>query len=433
MTSKTIDLEEAVIGALILRPNGLWDIDLSTDDFLSSKCGRVYRAICELHQDGLGIDPVTIEDHIQGKFGINADILFGWTNKVLSTEHIATHAERIRMHAREREIRKKASQIVSSKNTGDDLLREAYKLFLSINDNKEDRNAQKIKLACGELEDEIDRVHKGGKQIRLNFGLREIDHFMAIQPGGVFTIAGRPSMGKSAMAQWMVNQLVTECDERVLVFTTESDRVEYLRRLVSLRTGINSRAISAPGLPWDKMQLVKYELKQIEKLPLWIDDTNRRAEKIIRQIRRAKQRYGITVVVIDHLQEIAHQRRGRDVEAINETLMDLRGVCRENPRTYLIQLSQLNRDVERRESKRPLMSDLKASGKIEEMSDIIGFVVRPAHYFPNEDRAIMELGFGKNRNGPIGMCKFDWNHRDGYTRGPIAGQKHITEQDWEGQ
>jgi replicative DNA helicase len=326
----------------------------------------------------------------------------------------------VREAAIDRAVRGIARQVAASHEFGYGLLAEAQRRVLEIKDHSIRASVHAVEDVCGEVLRAMEERRAGNAPSGLATGVPEFDSYLNLAPGGLIVIAGRPSMGKSSFGQWLTHRLL-EQGERVLVFTTESHRAEYTARFLSRLSGVNPMGISRGNLGWEGSQRVKEAADKLRALPLFIDDTTLELPQIVRQIRRAKSHHGVTAVVLDHLQEVTHSKlQARDQELVNATLREVRAVAREDPKLYTVIVSQLNRAVESREGKRPIMADLRASGKIEEVADMILLLFRGAYYFPESDEALLEIAVAKNRNGTTGVLKFAWDGANGHCLGPLA-------------
>lgn len=414
------EAEAAVVGSLMLRNQSLFDFQLSTADFYDPHCRATYGAIVELLADGEVADPITIEAKL-GDRSPPIEKLLEYSNAIPTTENVRYYAKLVREKRIERDVRRAAFEIYRSQTEGAALADEAQKALVGLGGTFErDRPATSIGDICDEVIAEVQRRKAGEKPAGLVSGFPEIDEYLAVSKGGVIVFAGRPSMGKSATAQFFADAIEAQ-GERVLVFSTESARIEYGQRRLSFATDINSRRIARGHVSFDEVQRLKAARDKAKDRALWVDDHAFEIESIVRQIRRYKAQEGITAVIVDHIQEVSVGRSRSRMDAINTILEQLRAVAREDPKLYLILLSQLNRNVESRENKRPLLSDLRDSGRIEEIADMILLFFRQYYYDKEKgDPDILDALVAKNRNGPTGAIRMVWDNDLGHCRGPYA-------------
>ena len=415
--------EENVLGSLILKPDLIWELpELSTTDFWLPQHQAVYAAIAECHMEGDRVEILRLESMLKGRHGCTLDFLMGLTAKVVSTETAPFHADMLRSKAIERDVRKRASEIAISHLEGEDLLAEAQRSLLEVNTKKSDSDAAQIGDVANAIVERVKRIRAGEKlPSGLRTGIPEFDYFLTLNPGEVLTFAGRPSMGKSAMTRWFIWQCV-QMGERVLVFTTESHRETFTNQFLGMLSGVNSRQIARGDLEGWEMDLVDEARVLLRESPIFIDDVHKDVSKVGRQVRRYKARKQITMVVFDHLQEARNKeiRGHKKTEIIDSAVEGLRDVCTENPKCYLVLDSQLNRDVEKNDDKRPMMSNLKQSGTIEEVSDGVVLFYRAKQYYPDADESVLETTWAKNRNGPVGNMPVAWDYDNGQALGPLA-------------
>lgn len=433
--------ERAVVGSLLINPGAFWEIELTSGDLRYPATRAAYVAIAELIAEG---DPV---DHISvaARAGIDSAELTQCMRAATAPDRIATYAEIVTEAALDSRVRRYAQALGRSDKRGGDLLALAQSELLQLGgDSQGPRDASHVGDVSSRIVDEVERRRRG-EQPRdsvLLSGVPPLDDFMALGPGGVMTLAGRPSMGKTAFVLWLIGQLV-EQGERVLVFSTESGRRDIVHRLHASLCGLSHQVVTRSRLGDQSAAALHAAHDLLRGWPVWIDDQRVDIRNIARQIRRYKARHGISVVVVDHLQEChASDIRARDPRGeINAVITGLRDVAREDPRVVVLVLSQLNRGVEQREDKRPLISDLRESGKIEEASDMIVLLYRPAWYYPQprpprdhstgkpeknwtpseidlkRHRERLIAAVAKNRNGPTGVLRCKWDP----LRGQVAG------------
>jgi replicative DNA helicase len=416
--------QRVIIGSLALWPEHFHDLTLSTRDFTVPAFRRMYEAIAALWEDGGTPDALSIHDWTSANPGQEIDML-----DVADLHQFAKHhgslqqaAKQLAQHTIDTRVRTTAAMLARSQAHGDALLAEAMTAF---NDIERPGEGGSVRLgdALRELMDEAGRLQAGEKGDQIRTGVKAIDSHQLLDRGGVLTIAGRPSMGKSTLAQYLT-QLWAEEGERVLVLSTETPRKKLARRFLAAHSRLNSRKITRGDDSMDTWRRMVGSVSKLAELGIWIDDKADRPETIVRSIRRHRQRHGITIVVVDHLQECIDGDDPR--REINQLMAALRSVCREEPAIALVDLSQLNRGVENRDDKKPRISDLKESAKIEEVSDAILLMYYPAFYrryggiFAEANPGVIEVLVGKNRDGPTGWFRLSFDHTMGQIRGPLA-------------
>lgn len=415
--------ELAVIGSMLLRPIEFHSIELDPKDLTLPDCRRIYQAMAGLWEEGTTPDPVSISDWTERTKGraLDAGDVALLTGHAANQLEVAHGAKVIARCALDRRVRLVAQSLGVSDAHGDDLLGEAMTAFngLSVGDAK---GAVLLTTAVGELLAEADRRAKGDKGSQILTGVGPVDEWVSLERGGVLVMAGRPSMGKSAMVQYMI-ECWAQQGERVLLFSTETGSTGVARRFLAKAAHLNSRHFGNGDdseYTWGKLTGAA---EKIHPYPVWIDDQSDNATSIAKTIRLHRQQNNISVVVIDHIQECIPNEEPRN--EINKLISMVRSACRETPKLGLVLVSQLSRRVENRENRKPQMSDLKESGKIEETADGVLLAFRPYYYadvsarFKDEDKGQMWLNIAKNRDGKTGWLKMAWDHGRGQVLGPL--------------
>jgi replicative DNA helicase len=257
-------------------------------------------------------------------------------------------------------------------------------------------------------------------------GVIPFDEYMALERGGVMCVAARPSMGKTAYARMLIKGFIDQ-GERIHFVTTENNRTQMINDFISDLTGICSRRIATKALSRDEMAEVRAADAVIRGWPLWIDDERNELLQIKHELNRLKHAEGVTMLVVDHLQELrVADRRIRDERGtVNALMTGLRDACRNSPRATMVILSQLNRKVEDRTDKRPLMSDLRESGKIEDVADMIILLYRESYYDKTADNTKMQAAIAKNKYGPTGLLRYKWDDSKGLIDGVFDEFSHL--------
>jgi replicative DNA helicase len=419
--------QRALIGNLLLRPQLFHDLDLRVDEFNLPDCRRIYEALGALWANGVTPDMVSVADWTERNEGRGLDALAVSQLCDYSdmTYQLDAAAQIIRSAAVDAKVRTLADRLVRSDLHGEELLASAMTAFngvLSANGDGPTRLTAAIDQVMRDMERPADAA---GSQVRT--GIPMLDDLNLLDHGGVLTIAGRPSMGKSALIQYLATQWAQH-GERVLNFSTETPKAKQARRFLSAASGVNSgHLVGRRGHTQPLWDAVTEGAARLHGLPIWIDDQSDRAEKIARTLRRMRQQHGITVAVVDHIQECIPSEDPR--KEINQLISMLRSVCRETPKIALVLVSQLSRRVESREDRRPRMSDLKESGKIEEASDSILLAFRPHYYrhqvngFKNADPGVMLVDVAKNRDGATFALRFSWDNGLGHVRGILEDKR----------
>jgi replicative DNA helicase len=398
-------------------------LELDPKDMTLPDCRRILQAMAALWEEGTKPEPVSIADWTEREKGreLDAGDISLLTKYAANQLEVAHGAKIITRHALDRRVRLVAQSLNVSDAHGEDLLGEAMTAFNGLSAG-EHKGAVLLTRAIGELLQESERRSKGDKGSQILTGMKVVDDWVGLERGGVLTVAGRPSMGKSALVLWLIDQWAKQ-GERVLLFSTETGAGGVARRFLAKEAKVNSRHFGHGDDSTEMWKDLNGAAHRLHSHPVWIDDESDNAASIARTIRLHRQQDKISVVVIDHIQECIEGDEPRN--EINKLLSVVRSACRETPKLGLVLVSQLSRRVENRESRKPQMSDLKESGKIEETSDGVLLAFRPYYYadvsdkFKGESKEQMWLNIAKNRDGKTGWLKMLWDHNRGQVIGPL--------------
>lgn len=420
---QAIDLEEAVLGALMIDKHALNEvIDILTgESFYKEANKEIFNAVFELFADSLPIDMLTVSNLLRKKglleFCGGNHYISTLTQKVSSSAHIEFHARIIVQKHIQRELIRVSSEIIkdSYDETSDviELLDRAEgRLFEITNGNikKNYDSAQSL------VKQAIDRIEKIAGQEGLSgtpTGFTKLDMLTAgWQPSDLIILAARPGMGKTAFVLSMARNMAIDHNAGVAVFSLEMSSVQLITRLISSETALSSEKLRKGQLEGHEWQQLHAKIKKLEQAPLFIDDTPALSVFDLRaKCRRLVSQHNVKVIVIDYLQLMTAggDGKGNREQEISTISRSLKSIAKEL-NVPVIALSQLSRAVETRGgNKRPLLSDLRESGAIEQDADIVTFIYRPEYYgitewdddeqTPCEGQA--EFIVAKHRNGGL--------------------------------
>lgn len=419
--------QKAVIGALLLRPQEFHSITMALEDLTLPDCRRIFEAITELWDEGITPDALSIADWTEANKGraLDMGVVAAFSEFASMAWEIPRSVAIVQQAAQERQVRLIAEGIMTSPKRGSQLLAEAMTAFNHVGGGRND-GAIRLTDAAAKFMTEVEAVQKGehiGTLIQT--GVPELDKHRLLERGGVLTVAGQTSMGKTAfliylMARW------AEMGERILYISTETPDHMVVRRFLANASRISSRDFGYEGSSVETWSAIVGAASKIHGYPVWIDDKAGTTTEITKAIRRERQLNGITIAVVDYLQECIENVDPRN--EMNQLLHGLKRVCREDPNIALVQLSQLGRSVEKRESRIPQISDLKESGSIEQVSDGILFILRPWEYrhqvakYKDSSPGVMWIKKAKTRDGPKGWFGLSWDNSRGQVRGMLEGK-----------
>ena len=414
------DAEAALLGGMMLDPEGqAYDKIASIvteQDFYHPDNKAVFVAIQKLSEDRKVTDLLTVSDWLDssGAFSVAPAIQYisELVDNTAGTANIAEYAKIVRDKALLRDLITISNQIAQSaykpeNKSPSELVDQAEQRIFEIAE-RGTRNSSYLELnqTVNYLMDELDkRAQKGGGLTGISSGFRKLDELTTgFQKGELIIIAGRPSMGKTALALNIAEHTALADNNPVAVFSLEMSAEQLAFRLISSLGRVNQTSLKTGKLrdkDWDR---IDGAILQMKDMPIYIDDTPSLTPVELRaRARRIQREKGLSLIVIDYLQlmQVPGSKENRATE-ISEISRNLKALAREL-KIPIIALSQLNRSVEQRVDKIPQVSDLRESGAIEQDADVIAFIYREEVYNPETDeKGTALINVAKQRNGPIG-------------------------------
>jgi replicative DNA helicase len=423
----SVEAERSVVGGLMLDPNA-WDKVselVVSDDFYRPEHKQIFAVIAKLADESEPIDVVTIGEKLD-KRGELEDVggmtyLIEMAEATPSSANIASYADIVRERSVLRRLITTTNEISTRAFhpeglTAAEVLDEAERKIFQIAEGGDKKGGPRI--ASDILSATVDKIdelyHQEGEITGLSTGFTDLDAMTSgLQKSDLVIVAGRPSMGKTTFAMNLVENAAMITDMPVVVFSLEMPSEQLMMRMLSSLGRIDQTRMRSGQLlqeDWDKLMSA---VKMLKDRKLFIDDTAGISPTEMRsRVRRIAREHGdgkVALIMIDYLQlmQIPGYSEGRTNE-ISEISRSLKAIAKEME-CPVIALSQLNRSLENRPNKRPVNSDLRESGAIEQDADIISFVYRDEVY--NEDtpyKGVAEIIIGKQRNGPIGTCRLSF-------------------------
>lgn len=419
----SIEAEQAVLGGLMLD-NNAWErvLDQVSDgDFYRHDHRLIFRAIHRLAERNMPFDVVTLSEQLD-KEGQLAQVgglayLGELAKNTPSVANIKAYAQIIRERATLRQLIAISNEIADSAyapegRTGEEVLDEAERKIFKIAEARPKAGGPVgINEILVKTIDRIDSLFNAGEAITgLPTGFTDLDEKTSgLQAADLVVVAGRPSMGKTTFAMNMVENALMRSDKAVLVYSLEMPAESIVTRMLASLGRIDQTRIRAGQLEDDDWPRLTSAVNLLNDRKLFIDDTAgiSPAEMRARTRRLAREHGEIGMIMVDYLQLMQIPGSGSDnrVNEISEISRSLKGLAKEF-NCPVVALSQLNRALEQRPNKRPVNSDLRESGAIEQDADIIMFVYRDEVYHPEtEHKGVAEIIIGKQRNGPIGTVR----------------------------
>jgi len=421
---QALDLEEVVLGAMMIDKKGVDEVIdiLSPEAFYKEAHQYIFEAIFQLFENSQPIDLLTVSSQLKKNQKLDVAggdfYLISLTQKVSSSAHIEFHARIILQKFIQRSLIKISSEIIedSYDETQDvfDLLDKAESKLYEVTQGNIKRSSETAQNLVIQAKRKIEEISNKEGLSGIPSGFIKLDKLTSgWQDSDLVIIAARPGMGKTALTLSMARNIAVNQNIPVAFFSLEMASVQLITRLISSETGLSSEKLRTGRLEKHEWEQLNVKVKGLEKAPLFIDDTPSLSIFDLRaKARRLKSQHDIKLVVVDYLQLMtagSSIKGGNREQEISTISRNLKALAKELE-IPVIALSQLSRAVETRGgSKRPLLSDLRESGAIEQDADIVSFIYRPEYYkieewddeerTPTEGQA--EFIVAKHRNGGL--------------------------------
>ncbi len=418
----SVEAEQTVIGAMIMDQDAIvtcMEI-LKTDDFYQRQYGVIFEAILELYQDNIPVDLVTLQEKLNSKDVppeiSSQEFLMKLTIAVPTTANVKYYADIVNEKAVLRRLIKANDEVNNNCYGGqeplDRILNQAEENIFNLMQGQGGEDLVPIKDVVMEALDRIEKVAKNkGNVTGIPTGFTYLDSQTAgLQPSDLILIAARPSMGKTAFVLNIAQHVAFKQHMSVLIFSLEMSKGQLVNRLFALVGGIDAQKLRVGDLAADDWERLMESSGTIGRSKLMIDDTpGITIEKMRSKCRKVKLEQGLDLVIIDYLQLMEAEGRVESQQTkIQNISRSLKGLAREL-NVPVIALSQLNRALESRPDKRPMLSDLRDSGAIEQDADVVMFIHRDDYYNKDSEmKNVAEIIIAKQRNGPIGTVKLTW-------------------------
>lgn len=417
---QNIEAEQAVLGAILIENEALYTAmeKIRPEDFYKQSHQKIYAAIVELAEEQEPIDLVTVTSKLSDKQELEqvggVRYLTELANAVPTAANVDYYAEIVEEKALLRKLIRTATEIVSSGYSGaedvKELLSEAEQRVMEISNRKNSSGFIAIKDVLMDVFDRVEQLfnNKGG-QTGIPSGFSDLDRMTSgFQRSDLIIVAARPSVGKTAFALNIAQNVGIRTGETVAIFSLEMGASQLVQRMLCAESNVDATRLRTGELEPEDWEKLTMAIGTLSEAKIFIDDSPSITVMDIRsKCRRLKQEQGLGMIVIDYLQLI--HGRGRSSEnrqqEVSEISRTLKAIARELD-VPVIALSQLSRGVEQRQDKRPMMSDLRESGSIEQDADIVAFLYRDDYYDQeSEKKNIIEIIIAKQRNGPVGTVE----------------------------
>lgn len=417
---QNIEAEQAVLGAIFLEPSSITVASeiLEPEDFYRSAHEKIFYHMLKLNDSGEAVDLITVTEQLQAAKQLEdiggVSYLSELAASVPTAANIDYYAKIVAEKSLLRRLIKTATSIAQDgyarEDEVDELLTEAEKKIMEVSQRNNSGTFQDIKDVLVKTYDQIEVLHnRKGDITGIPTGFAELDRMTAgFQKNDLIIVAARPSVGKTAFALNIAQNVATKTEENVAIFSLEMGAEQLVMRMLCAEGNIDAQRLRTGSLTDDDWRKLTMAMGSLSRAGIYIDDTpGVRINEIRAKCRRLKQEHGLGMILIDYLQLIqgsGNSRENRQQE-VSEISRSLKGLAREL-QVPVIALSQLSRGVEQRQDKRPMMSDIRESGSIEQDADIVAFLYRDDYYDKeSENKNIIEIIIAKQRNGPVGTVQ----------------------------
>ncbi|TDL72343.1 replicative DNA helicase [Rhodococcus qingshengii] len=414
---QNIEAEQAVLGAIFLEPSSLTVATeiLIPEDFYRASHQKIFNAMLKLNDEGKVVDLVTVTEELAAAKLIEdtggVSYLSELASSVPTAANIEYYARIVEEKSLLRRLIRTATEIASDGYSREDeveaLLSEAEKNILAVAQRKNAGSFHNIKDVLVRTYDNIEEMHnRVGEITGISTGFAELDRMTAgFQRNDLIIVGARPSVGKTAFALNIAANVATKTGENVAIFSLEMGAEQLVMRMLCSEGNIDAQRLRTGSLTDDDWGKLTMAMGSLSNSGIFIDDTpGVRISDIRSKCRRLQQEHGLGMILIDYLQLILGSGRSGEnrQQEVSEISRSLKQLAREL-KVPVIALSQLSRGVEQRQDKRPMMSDIRESGSIEQDADIVAFLYRDDYYDKeSENKNIIEIIIAKQRNGPTG-------------------------------
>ena len=416
------EAEQSVIGSMIMDSEAIMTASeiLTSEDFYQRQYGILFDAMVELYNEGKAVDLVTLQDRLKEKdvppevasLEFVKDIL----DSVYTSAHIRQYASIVHEKAMLRRLIRTTEGIANAcyagKESMEDIFVDTEKQIFDIIQQNTSGEYVPIKDVVLNALDKIEMASRTkGNVTGIPTGFIDLDYKTAgFQPSDLILVAARPSMGKTALVLNIAQHMAFREDVTVAVFSLEMSKEQLVNRLLSLESRVDSQSIRTGNLTDEDWSKLIEGAGVIGKSHLIIDDTPGISVTELRsKCRKFKMEHNLGIIIIDYLQLMTGSKRSESrQQEISDMSRSLKAVAREL-NVPVVALSQLSRAVEQRPDHRPMLSDLRESGAIEQDADVVMFIYRDDYY--NKDTAkpnVAEIIIAKQRNGAIGTIELAW-------------------------
>jgi replicative DNA helicase len=411
--------EEAVLGSVLVNSEVYYDVAhfLNTDDFFLHRHRWIWDAFTSLHEQRLPIDILTVSEELERQGRLEEvggpAYLTALISNVPSSLHAEAYGQIVEEAATRRGLLEAANQIArlafQSGTPIEDVVNDAEKAVFGVSERRLTHQLQPLKLVLSEYYDRIDYLARHQDEtIGVPTGFIDLDRLLGgMQPSDLLIIAGRPGQGKSGFCISAARNASQLHKKHVALFSLEMSNEQLVQRLIAQETSIDSQRLRLANLHDDEWPIFTQAVSTLSDTHIYLDDTPAITPLQLRtKCRRLHMEVGLDLIIVDYLQLMSGDTRiDNRVQEVSYISRNLKALAREL-NVPLLAAAQLSRAVESRRPPRPILSDLRESGSLEQDSDVVLFIYRPDQYEKDTlKQNIAEIIVAKHRNGPVGSVE----------------------------
>jgi replicative DNA helicase len=413
------EAEEAVLGAILVNPEVYYDVAhfLAGEDFYIHRNRWIWEAFAGLHDQRRPVDLLTVSEELerQGRLAEAGGpaYLTALINSVPTSLHAEAYGRLVEEGATRRRLLEAANQVArlayQSETLVEEVVNEAEKAIFAVSERRLTHELQPIKQVLSEFYDRVDYLARHRDEtVGVPTGFIDLDRILGgMQPSDLLIIAGRPAQGKSGFCISAAKNASQIHKKHVALFSLEMSNEQLAQRIVSQETEIDSQRLRLGDIHDEEWPLFTQAVSTLSNTHIYLDDTPAITPLQLRtKCRRLHMEVGLDLVVVDYLQLMTGDTRmDNRVQEVSYISRNLKVLAREL-KVPVLAAAQLSRAVEQRADKRPVLSDLRESGSLEQDADIVMFIYRPDQYESDTlKQNIAEIIVAKHRNGPVGSVE----------------------------
>jgi replicative DNA helicase len=413
------EAEEAVVGAVLINPEAYYDVAqfLQADDFYIHRHRWIWEAFASLHEQRIPIDLLTLGEELDRKGQLTEiggpAFLTTLVNQVPTSLNAESYGHIVESHAIRRKMITAANSIASlaynEDSTVDNVLDEAEKAVFGVSERRLRHDVAPIRQVMSLVYDQVgERAQRSDEIFGVPTGFIDLDKMLGgLQSSDLLIIAGRPGQGKSGFLLSVAKNAALIHKKHVAIFSLEMSNEQVAERLISQETGIDSQRLRTGKLEGNQWDVFAQAIEVLSDTHIFLDDTPAITPLQLRtKCRRLHLEHHLDLIIVDYLQLMGGDTRNENrVQEVSYISRNLKVLAREL-NVPVLAAAQLSRAVEQRSDKRPVLSDLRESGSLEQDSDIVMFIYRPDQYEKDTVKQnVAEIIVAKHRNGPVGSVE----------------------------